>query len=343
MQQAIAIIQTAFLGDIALGMLFADQVGRIFPDRTLVFICRPDGEALARSNPAITQTIVFDKRGRDRGISGIMRLSHQLHEHATEIVFGLQRSIRTSLVAYFSRAPIRVGFTQATGSMLYTHRIEYPSEIHEIERNAALLTALGIEPPPVRIPLPLQLTSAQRQQVDSALERIRAHRSGPIVAVAPGAVWATKRWLPERFASVAAHLWAEGFGVAVIGGKADVSLCNEVATRAGVPDLAGMLDPAATVEFLRSCALLIANDSAPTHLATLAGCPTLTIFGSTIPAFGFAPRAPGSQVVEPPPLPCRPCGSHGRRRCPRGTLACMHSITTADVLERASIILRCVQ
>jgi hypothetical protein len=34
-------------------------------------------------------------------------------------------------------------------------------------------------------------------------------------------------------------------------------------------------------------------------------------------------------------LKCRPCGTHGRRQCPLGTLECMHSIEVADVLRHA--------
>ncbi len=336
---AIAIIQTAFLGDAALSMLFAVQVRRTFPDEPIVFVCRPDAAPLARANRAIEETIIYDKRKQDRGITGIVRMAHRLRQRNVEHVFCLQRSIRTSLVALLSGARSRIGFATATGAWLLTHRVHYARDRHEIERNALLLEALGMQAPPVELPLALTLSPEQHAHVMAALEQCNAHAGNPLVAIAPGAVWATKRWLPERFVHVASQLQSIGVRIAFIGGRDDAELCSDLAKRTGATSLAGMLDPAATVAFLRSCALLIANDSAPTHLATLAACPTITIFGSTVPAFGFAPRAPRSALIEPPPLSCRPCGVHGRRRCPRGTLDCMHSITAEVVFERARMIL----
>lgn len=148
MQRTIALIQTAFLGDTALAMLFAEQVRRAFPAEQLVFVCRPDGESLARANPAITDTLVYDKRGRDRGIHGIWHIAHALRMRNTEIIFCLQRSIRTAIVARWSGARRRIGFATADGAWLFTDRVPYRNDLHEIERNALLLSALGIEPPP---------------------------------------------------------------------------------------------------------------------------------------------------------------------------------------------------
>lgn len=339
MQRTIAVIQTAFLGDTALAMLFADQVRRVFPYERLVIVCRPDGESLARANPAITDTIVFDKRGRDRGIHGMWQMARILRTMNTEVIFCLQRSIRTAIVARWSGARRRIGFATAAGAWLLTDRVPYRSDLHEIERNASLLSALGIEPPSVILPLPLTLSTTQKRQLDEALALCRQDATRPLVVIAPGAVWATKRWLPERYAAVTQQLIQLGACVAIIGGNPDAALCMHLAQQTGAVNLAGKLDPPTTVAFLRSCSLLIANDSAPTHFATLAACPTITIFGSTEPAFGFGPRAPGSVVIEPPSLPCRPCGSHGRRYCPRGTLECMHLISTEDVFEHARRLL----
>jgi heptosyltransferase-2 len=336
MNGAIAIIQTAFLGDAALAMLFAQQVRNTFPNAPVLFVGRPDARALAEANPSITRTIVFDKRGRDRGPGGIMRRAAELRSAGVKTVFCLQRSIRTALLAIASGARVRIGFSTATGARLFTHRVPYATELHEIERNAKLLAALGVEPPAPQLPLELRLRDDQHERVRTAIERTGKQ---PRIAIAPGAVWATKRWLPERFGEVARMLHRDGASVAFLGGASDRELCTAIARQSGGYVLAGELDPAETVAFLRSCTLLIANDSAPTHLATLAACPTITIFGSTVPAFGFGPRAPGSVTVEPPPLECRPCGTHGRRQCPLGTLECMHSIEAADVLRHARTLL----
>jgi heptosyltransferase-2 len=69
------------------------------------------------------------------------------------------------------------------------------------------------------------------------------------------------------------------------------------------------------------------NDSAPMHLASAVNAPVTAYFCSTIPEFGFGPLSENSTVVQTTEkLPCRPCGLHGKRKCPEGHFKC------ADVL-----------
>jgi heptosyltransferase-2 len=58
--------------------------------------------------------------------------------------------------------------------------------------------------------------------------------------------------------------------------------------------------------------------------------PTVAIFCATTPALGFYPYSADSVVVEKE-LPCRPCGTHGGRRCPLGTEDCIGLIPAQQV------------
>jgi heptosyltransferase-2 len=78
--------------------------------------------------------------------------------------------------------------------------------------------------------------------------------------------------------------------------------------------------------------VLVTNDSAPLHLAQAVETPTVAIFGSTVPAFGFGPRGPRDRVVEIAGLACRPCSAHGPPTCPLGHHRCMREIAVDRVL-----------
>src|SRR5439155_1462525 len=71
---------------------------------------------------------------------------------------------------------------------------------------------------------------------------------------------------------------------------------------------------------------------APLHFAQAVGTPTVAIFGSTVPAFGFGPRGPRDRVVQRDGLSCRPCSAHGPPSCPLGHHLCMKSLSVEDVL-----------
>jgi len=77
--------------------------------------------------------------------------------------------------------------------------------------------------------------------------------------------------------------------------------------------------------------VLVTNDSAPQHLASAMGTPTVTVFGPTVPEFGFGPLAPRSDVVGVTGLDCRPCDRHGPVTCPLGHWRCMRDLPAATI------------
>jgi heptosyltransferase-2 len=156
----------------------------------------------------------------------------------------------------------------------------------------------------------------------------------PFVALAPGAIWGSKRWPGYR--ALAARL-APHLGVVTVGGPEDAARAEEVVAAARAAGGAaangcGALTLRQAAEAIRRAAALVTNDSAPLHLAQAVGTPTVAIFGPTVPAFGFGPRGPRDRVVEVAGLACRPCSAHGPPRCPLGHHRCMREVSVDAVL-----------
>lgn len=59
--------------------------------------------------------------------------------------------------------------------------------------------------------------------------------------------------------------------------------------------------------------------------------PVVSIFGATVPEFGFGPYGENDVVIETQGLECRPCAIHGGETCPIKTFVCMKNIETARV------------
>jgi heptosyltransferase-2 len=74
------------------------------------------------------------------------------------------------------------------------------------------------------------------------------------------------------------------------------------------------------------------------HIAVARGVPVAAIFCATTPELGFYPYSAKAVVVEKN-LPCRPCSSHGSRRCPLGTEDCMRLIRAEDVFNAVAELL----
>ena len=90
---------------------------------------------------------------------------------------------------------------------------------------------------------------------------------------------------------------------------------------------------------LEWCDVFITNDSAPMHVAVARGIPVVALFCATTPSLGFYPYSSMATVVQKD-LSCRPCTSHGGRRCPLGTEDCIHLVETVDVLRGVEQVMK---
>lgn len=336
----IVVFQTAFLGDVILTIPVGTALRRADPGARIAIVAVPAAVPLLSGHPDFETVIPYDKHGADRGLAGARRIARTLRSWDASAAIVPHRSIRSALIVRSAGIPRRIGFTTSAAAFLFTDRVRYRRDAHEIDRNLDLLAPLGVRPSERILPT-LAVNASDQEFVDHLLTHGGVDPSARRIAVAPGSVWATKRWTPEGFAEVCRRLAERGDDVVVIGGEADRDLCTQIAVRAGssVRSFAGELPLMQSAALLRRSALLLTNDSAPGHMAVAVGTPVVAVFGPTVPAFGFAPAGPCDEVVERMGLNCRPCAIHGGDACPIGTFECMVSIRPDTVIAAIDRVL----
>ncbi len=339
----IAIVQMAYLGDVALTLPLAEALRQIHPEARRALVVIPAAAPLAACAEAVDEVIVYDKRGVDAGFGGLRRCAQRLRQWGAELLLVLHRSLRTALLARWSSPQCAIGSSRSALPWVYALRIPYGWHLHEVERNLSFLSVFAEVGEQWRafanVSVRLRPLGEAEQQVERLLQSLGIRQMAPLVVLAPGSAWQTKRWSPRHYATLARQLRAEGCSVVVTGALAEKALCEEIARLAEVPSLAGRLEIPELLALFRRTACVVCNDSAPIHLAELVGTPVVALFGPTIPEFGFAPRLPRSCVIGRS-LPCRPCSIHGGRRCPLGTHACLEGILPQEVLPQVLARLR---
>lgn len=151
--------------------------------------------------------------------------------------------------------------------------------------------------------------------------------------LAPGSQWGTKRWKESGYIEVGKALRKRGYEVVIIGTGEEKDICNRVATQIPLAhDLSGLLSVFELYQVMQKSQLLISNDNGAMHLASVAGLPTIAIFGPTVLEFGYRPWQDHVRVVEKD-IECRPCSRHGPQICPLKTHECMKSISEFEVLD----------
>lgn len=342
----VAIFQTAFPGDVILtaGLVCSIRAG--WPDLPIAIVVRPDTVPIARMmDPDIT-VIAYDKRGEDRGPAGMMRLAERLIDGPWDTALLPHRSLRSALAARRARLRPRVGFDLGPQATAYTRRVPYRRGVHEVTRNYDLLVELarlnGSDVPPFRLPR-LGQTAKGIQEARQVYGELGSPGDLPAyAALAPGSIWETKRW-PERYWKILAKELVRGnLQVVWIGGEQDELRCARMARAAGAGVVAaGMLSWQGTAAVLSRASFLVSNDSAPVHLAGAVGCPTVALFGPTVPGFGFGAIGEGSRSIGLA-LGCRPCRLHGGGRCPEGHFSCMMHLSPAQVVETVADMIETV-
>ena len=324
---SVVVPQTSFLGDVVLTTPLVTALRQRLRPRRLVVMVRPEARVLVEGHPDVDGVLIDDKHGADRGPLGALAVARRLRRERFDVAVVPHRSLRTALIVAAARIPRRIGFDVSRGAWLFHERVSRDLRQHDIERNLALMAPFG----------GMETTPALHIAVQpSGAERARAlvpPGAAPLVVMAPGSVWATKRWTPEGFAMVGRALAERGARVVLVGAAGDVAAAERVVALAGfgIISLAGRTDLATTVAVIDRAAVLIGNDSAPIHIACARAVPVVAVFCATTPALGYGPRGEHSRVVQVD-LDCRPCGRHGGRHCPRGTDDCMRLVEPERVL-----------
>ncbi len=324
-----AIVQTAFVGDVIFASPLAQAIKARHPQARLALVVRAAQAEVAACIPGVDEVVVFDKRGADRGPVGLWRAARRLRGRF-DVLLSLHRSTRSGLLAYLSGIPLRVGFRQGPWRLAYHRAVPWnEAEPAPLPQYLRLLEAIDI---PAQNPqLRLQAPPDSQRRIEAFRLRHPRLPPGPWVALCIGSVWATKRWPAVYFASLAALLSRSGYHALLLGGPGERDIESEIRRAATVElfsDVGGTLSNAAAL--LSGCAAAVGGDSGLAHMARALGIPSVVLFGPTDARSQFFDRRSRPLAAR---VKCRPCSHHGPRRCPEGHHDCMRLISPQEVAE----------
>lgn len=328
----ILVIQTAFLGDAVLTLPMIQKLKEIEPDSIIDVVSIPSTEEVFRASPYVNDVIIFDKKDRQKSLAALIRFIKFLRNKRYTKIYSPHRSFRSSLIVYFSGVKVTCGFSTSSLKKAYRVIVPYRKDRHEVQRNLDLIRYNYTEES-WRILPEVEISFEIKDKIDEFLNINGVNNK--FAAIAPGSVWNTKIYPKEYYVEIIRYLNLNSFSVILIGGNADVNLCQEIAAKfdRNIINAAGKFTVVETVELLKKAAILISNDSAPTHLGMCADIPVLTLFCSTVPDFGFFPYSYKSSYLSYNDLNCKPCGIHGLKRCPIKTFDCGYKLYPERVIE----------
>ena len=321
------VLRFSSIGDILLTTPVVRCLAMQQPGSEIHYLTRTSYASLLEPLPYIHRVISFEQHTGE-----ILRTLKQEHY---DFVIDLHKNFRSVFLrarlgrpsASFPKLNFRKWWLVHTGMNLL------PS-VHVTDRYFEAVRPLGITNDGKG--LDLVIPEAEEVSEEAYPE---AFRNG-FVAMAVGARHFTKQ-IPAGLA--AGILRNSTMPFVLLGGKEDHPKAEEIISQVHQPvwNACGQLSLLQSASVLRRALAVVTADTGLMHMAAALGKKTLSIWGSTTPAFGMYPYLPGrehlSVMTGVETLACRPCSKLGHSRCPRGHFKCMNEIDAGEV---ASLLMK---
>jgi len=148
-----------------------------------------------------------------------------------------------------------------------------------------------------------------------------------------------RRWPLSHYARLGQLITGQGWELIITGSEGDAWVKDAFT---GIPftDMIGKHTLCGFIEFLSGTDLLITHDSGPLHLADLAQCPVIGLFGPTMPEEKKSLQEKSIYLWGGSGLSCRPCYD-GRNYGNCSSNECLISVSPELVWEKVTELIKC--
>ncbi|HBF34458.1 TPA: lipopolysaccharide heptosyltransferase II [Candidatus Sumerlaeota bacterium] len=332
--QKIFIKAPNWIGDAILATPALHLLRHALPDAHITVMARPWVADVYCANLDIDR--LWTEEDKKKGWRNFLAITSKIRAEKFDIGIAFPNSLGSALLMALGRVKQRVGYNRDGRGILLTDSIAADSKslsIHMVEYYINLLSPIcsteGTRE--LTVPTPPEAIETITKTLAESLPSEAKNR--PLAAFSPGATGGTaKRWLPERFAAVADHLY-EKWGVhsLILGSQAERDIAEEMAHHAKHPItiLAGKCTIRETIALCDRLSLFVCNDSGLMHLAAAKDVPLVAIFGPTeyVATAPYHPRA--ILIRQDGACPEAPCM---RKHCPYDHHACMTAVSAEMVI-----------
>ncbi|MBI4778727.1 glycosyltransferase family 9 protein [Candidatus Desantisbacteria bacterium] len=340
----ILVIKLVAIGDLVVALPTLRALKQGFPHAHLALMTTPRVREVVEGCPYIDEIIYYDILGKDKGITGLIKLIRILKEKTFDLALELDHYYRiTSLITYSAGIKNRAGFDLPGQGRrgLVTIKSPYLTDRHEIEAFLEMAKAVGAKNTLAEL-VPIWTSQEDEKYIDSFFKQNKIQSDDFVVAIHPGTGPSAtcRRWAARRFADLADWLIREYKAKVIFtGAPSEVDLVNNILAFMQEKPIvaAGKTSLKQLAQIARRCGLFISVDTGPLHVAAAMGTRVIGLYGPNIPS-KWGPYGEGHLTVYKQ-LPCSPCtrqylGQVSRCQNP----VCMEQITVEDVKALVSTL-----
>jgi len=310
----ILIIRFSSIGDIVLTTPVIRCIKEQKPEIEIHFLTKKSFKGILEYNPYLSKIHTIEK--------DINEIARELKEENFDYVIDLHNNLRSlqtkKIIGKPSSSFKKLNFKKW---MLVNFKINNMPAMHVVDRYLETAAALGIK----NDLKGLDYFIPEKDEV--TIQSLPSTHQNGYIGFVIGAKHFTKQLPTEKIIAICKKL---NRPIILLGGKEDKerAIAIEKAVGATVYNACGNFNLNQSASIIKLAKKIISHDTGLMHIAAAFQKEIISVWGNTVPAFGFTPYLPDSKskIVEVKNLACRPCSKIGYDKCPKGHFKCMMEI-----------------
>lgn len=297
----ILVVRLDQLGDLLQTLPVFESLRESYPKAKIGFLTTTQGADIQGITNLADEVYIWDCAwfGNRKPTSSIWDVFRWIRRSNYDCALELRGDIRLIALIRLAGVPFVIGYGATGGGFLLDVEVPWSRKIHAVDRNLALVEALGGK---VKNRIPV-LAPCEKQAPAIPSKTSSNHR----LIIHPDAGTSAKRWPVDHFIQTINFLLkSENVEIVLVGLNELLGADIEKKLRRPVTNLMGKTTFPELVNVFRGSTGLLSNDSGPAHLMAALGKPVWVVWSGTASAGEWAPRGPMVKLFTWD-VSCAPC------------------------------------
>ena len=324
--QKLLIIPQNWLGDIVMSQTLLKKIKSDNPKTSIDILVNSSLKNLVERMPEINKVIILDCNHRELGLFKRLRLAKEIKKSSYDRSIVLSRSLKSSLIPYFAKIPIRTGELGELRYLLINDLKEFSKESRR--KTASRYISMYSDNNEKLSENYYPSLDSNSENIKNLSEKYDLKKDKKVIIFAPGAAFGpSKMWPVNKFRELGKKL-NNDFKILILGSNNEKSIGNAIVTNKNMVNLCGKTSIADAVDLMHISKFCVSNDSGLMHLAAATNTKSISIYGSTSP--DFTPPLTKNKDIHYKGMSCSPCFE---KKCKYGHYNCLVDIHSDDVFK----------
>ena len=323
--EKLLIIPQNWLGDIVMSQTLLKRVKSENPNTEIDILVNSTFKSLVERMPEISKAVILDCGHKELGLLKRLNLARRIKGNYDQSIV-LSRSIKSALIPYFAKIPIRTGELGESRYILINDLKKFTKE--DRRKTAFRYVSMFSKKEEVLDEKYYPSLQSDPENIKILSDKYKLNLDKKIIIFAPGAAFGpSKMWPVEKFKELGEKL-NKDFFILILGSNNEKNIGDKIVTNKNMINLCGETSITDAVDLMHISEFCVSNDSGLMHLASATNTKSISIYGATSPE--LTPPLTSNKEIHYRGISCSPCFE---KKCKYGHYNCLVEIQADDVFK----------